>query len=139
MTARDPSAPHERSPTGEQLAEVWGDVVDLRHLGGAVVIGAVVSLGVYVVAGRLFTALVASAEVGRSYAMLVGLLGCVAAGALSARLFPPKRVMTEFGGELADRSTFDDPGDGAGTALPAEVLDEMRALGLRHASTRDAL
>ena len=83
-----------------RLAEVWGYVVDLRHLAGAMLIGAGVSLGLYLIAGRLFAATVGSVEVGRSYAMLVGLLACVAAGAIAARLFPPKRVMTEFGGRL---------------------------------------
>ena len=123
-------------PDGEgHLAEVWGDVVDLRHLAGAVSIGAGVSLGFYVVAGRLFAATVDSAEVGRSYAMLVGLLACVAGGAIAARLFPPKRVMTEFGGRLGTPPIGDVEG-ASSTVLPPQTVDEMRALGLHDASDR---
>ena len=118
-----------------RLAEVWGDVVDLRHLAGAVSIGAGVSLGLYFVAGRLFAATVDSVEVGRSYAMLVGLLACVAGGAIAARLFPPKRVMTEFGGRL-EGSPIGDAEGASSTGLPPETVDEMRALGLHDALER---
>ena len=118
-----------------RLAEVWGDVVDLRHLAGAVLIGAGVSLGFYLVADRLFATAVDSVEVGRSYAMLVGLLACVAGGAISARLFPPKRVMTEFGGRLGSSPTGDIEG-ASSTGLPSETVDEMRALGLHDALER---
>ncbi len=121
----------------ERLAEVWGDVVDLRHLAAAVAIGAIVSLGCYAAAGRVFAAFLGSAEIGRSYAMLVGLLGCVAGGAISARLFPPKRVMTEFARAPSSRSTTEHTG--GATGVPAEVADEMRALGLHDAFGDDAL
>ena len=118
-----------------RLAEVWGDVVDLRHLAGAMLIGAGVSLGLYLIAGRLFAATVVSVEVGRSYAMLVGLLACVAGGAIAARLFPPKRVMTEFGGRLGSFQVEDVEG-APSSGLPSETVDEMRALGLHDAADR---
>lgn len=135
MTVPDPS-PARTLPAGDgRLAEVWGDVVDLRHLAAAVAVGAIVSLGCYAVATRVFAALVGPTDVARSYAMLVGLLGCVAGGAISGRLFPPKRVMTEFARTPASPSASERPG--AVTDLPVEVAEEMRALGLRDVAVHD--
>ena len=136
MMLQDPSSPRAGSFADDHLAEVWGDVVDLRHLAAAVAVGAVVSLGCYAAAGRVFSAFLGSTEVGRSYAMLVGLLGCVAGGAISARLFPPKRVMTEFSRAPTLSSAAQHPG--AATDVPAEVADELRALGLDDAFGDDA-
>ncbi len=139
MTGRpDPLA--SAPPRAEQhLAEVWGDVVDLRHLAAAVAVGAVVSVGLYFAAGRLFAAIVGSAEVARSYAMLVGLLGCVAGGAISARLFSPKRVMTELVTERPDAAADASSRDGFVGDLPDEVRDEMRALGLHDTAGTETL
>ena len=135
MTTDREAVPRPGPDREGQLAEVWGDVVDLRHLAGAMVIGAGVSLGLYFIASHLFAATVGSVEVGRSYAMLVGLLACVAGGAISARLFPPKRVMTEFGGRLGT-SPIEDGEGASSTGLPPETVDEMRALGLHDALER---
>lgn len=135
MTVHQDAEPGSGPDSQVHFAEVWGDVVDLRHLGGAVAIGAGVSLTLYLAAGRLFAATVASVEVGRSYAMLVGLLACVGGGAIAARLFPPKRVMTEFVGQLEGVPTGSVEGSSA-SGLPPETVDEMRALGLRDAFER---
>lgn len=128
------AGPRETAPPAQEihgrLAEVWGDIVDLGDLARAIVIGAVVSLAFYSVAGRLFAPF-AAPETARSFAMLAGLVGCVCAGAVCARLFRPKRIMTEEAGAAAPGSLGPDGADGWDDAdLPAGVRAEMRELGL---------
>ncbi|MEK6346874.1 MAG: hypothetical protein V4764_05315 [Burkholderia sp.] len=89
-----PRALHDTA-TDAPLAEVWGDTVDLRHLGWSVVIGVGVALGAFLVGRALLAPVVADPQIARAYAMLVGLGGCLAAGAICAKLFKPKRVVVE--------------------------------------------
>ncbi len=115
------------------LAEVWGDVVDLRHLALAVVIGAVVSLATFIAALVGFHALGIVAASGRAYAMLAGLGGCLLAGAICAGLLPPKRVLVETGLDAGEREAavaalFDRAA--AAAPLPAVAWAELQALGL---------
>ena len=128
---------------GDHLAEVWGDVVDLRHLAQAIAVGACVSLAAYLLAGRLLSTVVAAQDVARSYAMLAGLLGCVAGGAICAGLFRPKRIVTELGAMPMDLDGDETSLDGSWSAeaqatLPASVLAEMRELGLGGGPRKDA-
>ncbi len=126
---------HVKSPN-VHLAEVWGDVVDRRHLAAAVVIGAVVSLGTFLIAARIFAATVAVPDVGRAYAMLVGLLGCVLSGVICAKLFPPKREVVESASDPAWRlAAMQQLAGETGTIgriedLPPQVIAEMKELGL---------
>ncbi|MEG0860488.1 MAG: hypothetical protein RSD81_15725 [Pseudomonas sp.] len=82
-----------------ELFEVWGDTVDGRHLVYAIAIGAVVSLGAFFTAQHLLVGWVESVQMARAYAMLIGIVGCLAGGAISATLFKPKRNVVEH---LAD-------------------------------------
>ena len=82
-----------------ELYEVWGDTVDGRHLIYAIAIGAVVSLGAFFTAQHLLVGWVESLQVARAYAMLVGIVGCLVGGGISAALFKPKRNVVEH---LAD-------------------------------------
>ncbi len=135
--SRTPSASDPQRPGApSHLAEVWGDVVDRRQLAAAVVIGAVVSLATFLIAARIFAAIVASPDVGRAYAMLVGMLGCVLSGVICARLFPPKRVVLESASDPAWRlaamqQLASETGDlGQVRDLPPAVATEMKELGL---------
>ncbi len=119
----------------EHLAEVWGDVVDLRQLALAVAIGATVSLGIFLAASAGFHALGIAAATGHAYAMLAGLGGCVLGGAICARLLPPKRILVETGGSEQERAAAVAAllGRAAGDVavpLPPVAQAELQALGL---------
>ncbi|EJN19090.1 hypothetical protein PMI35_05823 [Pseudomonas sp. GM78] len=125
------------SPPGKQnLYEVWGDTIDGRDLAVSICIGAVVSLGAYFTALHLLHPIVESAQMAKTYAMLVGVLGCLAAGVISAKLFAPKRDVQEHAADPAFREQvvadlLKEYGSlGRLEGLSAEVIAELRELGL---------
>lgn len=134
MKSHGPGAAAGSSP---RYAEVWGDTVDTAHLGWSVLIGVVVSFGAFELALRVLQPLVAQASMGRAYAMLVGLGGCLAAGAICARLFKPKRIVVEqeasdegMRAALIERLVADAGPQGSIGALPRDVAIEMKEVGL---------
>jgi hypothetical protein len=138
-----------------RYAEVWGDTVDTAHLGWSVLIGVAVSFGAFELALRVLQPLVAQAAMGRAYAMLVGLGGCLVAGAICARLFKPKRIVVDqeasdegMRAELIERLVVDAGPQGSIRMLPGYVAAEMKEVGLydlfagaeaRHAADEVAL
>ncbi|AZS79433.1 hypothetical protein ELS24_13810 [Achromobacter spanius] len=121
-----------------RLAEVWNDTVDLRQLAWAICIGIAISVTGFYAASRWLRGVVASPELAHAYAMLAGLAGCVIAGVICARLFPPKREVVEHASthdpawraevlaELAEQ-----PGGlGSLADLPEPVVRELKELGL---------
>lgn len=76
--------------------EVWGDTVDLKHLLYSSVLGIVFTLGMYLV-GRTIFLNIEGLEIGlaKGYSLLVGIVGCLAAAVISAKLFKPKRSIEE--------------------------------------------
>lgn len=133
-THQQPPAGHERW----QLAEVWGDTVDLKHLAGAIVIGIGISVTGYFLATRWLATIVESKQLAQAYAMLAGLAGCILAGVICARIFPPKRTVTEqdISSDPAWRAEVlaeleNQPG-GLGTIadLPPAVVNELKELKL---------
>ena len=117
------------------LAELWGDVVDLRHLAAAIAIDAAISVAVYLVAGRIFRALIPTVAIAHAYAMLAGLLGCVAGGVICAIIFAPKRELVQDQNSDSRRAALDLLQSETGTLgrsqdLPARAREEMRELGL---------
>ena len=119
---------------GPQLATVWGDTVDLRHLWRAVIIGAGLSLVTYYGAVATFKAFGTVSAIDHAYAMLFGLGGCIISGVTCAWLFPPKRIFIEGSGDHGERDAAIDAlfQDGArrGSALPDAVRAELVALEL---------
>ena len=101
----------------DQLVEVWGDVVDVVHLRWSMVIGCALALPSYLIAALLFRQ-VAEPQLARAYALLVGLVACLVAGAICARLFAPKRDLVEEPGD-----------DAAREEAIAELVAESGALG----------
>lgn len=119
-----------------ELYEVWGDTVDGRHLICSIAIGATVSLSAFFAAQELLSHWVASPQMARAYAMLVGIVGCLAGGAISAALFKPKRHVVEQQADSAWRSEVlkelqSEFGDlGRLSDLPPETLAELREMDL---------
>lgn len=131
---RGPGAAVGASP---RYAEVWGDTVDTAHLGWSVLIGVVVSFGAFELALRILQPFVAQAAMGRAYAMLVGLGGCLVAGAICARLFKPKRIVVAqeasdegVRAELIERLVAEAGPQGSIRTLPVYVAAEMKEVGL---------
>ncbi|MHA6195404.1 hypothetical protein ACX3YG_13645 [Pseudomonas wadenswilerensis] len=120
----------------DNLYEVWGDTVDSRHLLAAIGVGAVCSLGAFYLAQHLLTGWVESAQMARAYAMLLGILGSLLGGGVSACLFKPKRHVVEHVADPAWRQQVIEElrseygGIGQLSDLPPEVRNELRELGL---------
>ncbi|MBC3485636.1 hypothetical protein HU750_08125 [Pseudomonas sp. SWRI50] len=119
-----------------ELYEVWGDTVDGRHLVYAIAIGAVVSLGAFFTAQQLLVGWVASAQMARAYAMLIGIVGCLVGGGISAALFKPKRTVVEHLADPAWRAKIlvelqNEFGPlGSLADLPAATLAELKEMDL---------
>jgi hypothetical protein len=123
--------------TQGQLAEIWGDVVSRPQLGKAMAIGAVLSVAVYFIALAVIAPLAATPAVGKALAMLVGIVGSVASGTICARIFPPKRIVTEqmsgasaWQADILEQLEQDGGPIGRMQDLPPVVAEEMRQVGL---------
>ncbi|WP_210270046.1 hypothetical protein [Aureimonas mangrovi] len=118
------------------LAQVWGDVVDLRELRLAIPIGAAISLGAYLGAVALFRGFVEDPAMARAYGMLVGIAGCILSGAVCAVLFQPKRIVREEIEDTAwheaviDQLAAERGGIGLLEDLPPAAERELKELGL---------
>ncbi|MDT0138024.1 hypothetical protein [Acidovorax sp. PRC11] len=127
-----------RDPAGWRLAEVWGDTVDLRHLAWSIAIGIGISVTGFFLASRWLATVVASQQLAHAYAMLAGLAGCVAAGVICARAFPPKREVTEqdtstdpaWRREVLEELAAQPGGLGSVADLPPAVVQELKELKL---------
>lgn len=118
------------------FAQVWGDTVDLAHLAWSVVIGIAISVGAFVSGKAVLSHFVSDPAIARAYAMLIGLGGCLAAGALCAVLFRPKRIVVEHAVDDADRLEVlerlaeERGGIGSLADLPPSAVAELKELGL---------
>ena len=119
-----------------RLIEVWGDTVDTRHLSISIALGAGIATPTFLLGRRFFKATVEDQTLAQSYALLVGLAACLVAAVVAARLFKPKRVVTQSAATTdsrrealdtiaADGGEWTDP-----ATLPGEVQEELRQLGL---------
>jgi hypothetical protein len=119
-----------------ELYEVWGDTVDARHLVYSIAIGAVVSLSAFYAAQAVLTGWVENLQMARAYAMLVGIVGCLVGGTISARLFKPKRHVVEHQADPAWRAQVlvelqNEFGDlGRLADLPPSTLAELHEMDL---------
>ncbi|OUZ08604.1 hypothetical protein BHE97_13095 [Aeromicrobium sp. PE09-221] len=79
----------------EGLVEVWGDVVSERHVKVSVLLGAGLAVPTFLLAHRGFGAAMDNQDLAKTFAMLAGLAACLVAALISARLFEPKRIVSE--------------------------------------------
>lgn len=124
--------------SNNQLVEVWGDTVDFRSMLIAIVIGAVVSVGVFLLAKEVLTQQNVDAKLLNGYAMLVGLGGCLLSGIICTFLFKPKRVViTEMANsqqktqEIIQELVTADPSYVGIDTLPLDTQKELELLGLK--------
>lgn len=118
-----------------QLLEVWNDTVDSKHLVGSIAIGIGVAVPAFLISDHFFTT-TGDPELGHSYALLIGIVGCIIGAVISGILFKPKRVITESEADTRNRQEVIDEvveeyGDlGDPRDLKPAVQEEIRALGL---------
>ncbi len=87
----------EEKKTKKPLTEVWGDTVSLRELLVAVLLGIVFTMGFYLTARHFFLQIDSIEDsLARGYALFVGIAGCLISSVISARMFKPKRVISEM-------------------------------------------
>lgn len=79
-----------------ELTEVWGDTVVIKELFMAVIIGIVLTMGFYILGTKIFVGNPnIETSLAKGYSLLVGITGCILSGAVSAKLFKPKRNIEE--------------------------------------------
>lgn len=79
------------------LTEVWGDTVNVKELLIAVLLGIVFTMSFYVIARHYFLQMDSiEASLAKGYALFVGIAGCFLSSVISAKLFEPKRVISEM-------------------------------------------
>jgi hypothetical protein len=79
------------------LADIWGDTVDLHDLGKGIIIGIIISLTCFLGAHKLITMQNPdlTEKLVSAYSLLFGIGGCVLSAFVSAFLFKPKRILNE--------------------------------------------
>lgn len=94
----------EHDASAPSLAQVWGDTVDIRHLGLSITIGVAMSMGAFTLGRSLLVSWVRDPGLAHACSMLAGLVGCLLAGVICALAFKPKRVVAERAIDTAARS-----------------------------------
>lgn len=121
------------------LADVWGDTVNLAHLAGAMAIGVVLGFSFFWCGLQAIKTIKPDMQpsLQSAIALLVGIMGCLLAAAISAKLFPPKRTLSEqhFSAEDRERVLTELQIDRVREAedmktMPDDILQEMKELQL---------
>ncbi|MFC5753101.1 hypothetical protein [Actinomadura rugatobispora] len=131
---------NDDAKTGDgPYTEVWNDAVDLRHLFASLLIGVAGGLPLFLIARALLRGTLDTPALADGYALLAGLAGCLIAGTICARLFPPKRTFADDDGDAAGSAALrraalaelvQDGDDPSPDRLPPAVREELRELGL---------
>ena len=80
----------------EKYTEVWGDTVVLKELLYSCVIGVFFTMGMFFLGKKIFQSFEnIEKSLANGYALLIGVIGCIASGAICAKLFRPKRTVEE--------------------------------------------
>jgi uncharacterized protein involved in cysteine biosynthesis len=83
--------------TVSKLAIIWGDTVSLKDLLIAMLIGVVLGISFFKIALFLIQTQISQLppNLHNSVALLAGIIGCLLAAVISAKLFAPKRTLSE--------------------------------------------
>jgi len=87
----------EEKEKSKQYTQVWGDVVSLKELVLAGIIGIVVTMGMFFLGQYIFNDLIQGIDesLANGYALLIGVSGVFISGFISAKMFKPKRRVEE--------------------------------------------
>lgn len=121
----------------KRLAEVWGDTVVLKELFLSSVLGITLTMSGYILGTRFFSSMEnLDPGLAKGYSLMIGIIGCVLSGIISAILFKPKRVVEE----KIERENIEEVIKHGGMTLEEEIialstvdeqiLDEIKELNL---------
>ncbi len=83
-----------RDSYGPCLAEVYGDIVRIRDLAWAVLMGICSGTPLYAISKYFMLSWgLTGPEKAKGYALFFGMIGCLVSGILSSRLFKAKRTL----------------------------------------------
>ena len=127
----------EEKKKQKPLTEVWGDTVNLKELLFSVLLGIVFTMGFYVTARYFFLQIdTLETSLARGYALFVGIGGCLISTMISAKLFEPKRVISEMNQQHDIEEVLSYAGMNvedeidALTKLDPEIIKEMETFSL---------
>ena len=101
-----------------QLIEVWNDTVDPKHLIGGIAIGVGIAVPAFLISDHLFSSSGGDEALSHSYALLIGIVGCILGAVIAGVLFKPKRVITTSAADTRNRQEIID-----------EIVEEYGPLG----------
>ena len=122
----------------KKFAEVWGDTLVLKELLFSAILGIALTMAGYLLGVRYFAEIKGlSKSLITGYALMTGIIGCVAAGTIASKLYKPKRTVEDMivqediaavlkaGDMTLEEETL------AMTNLDSQVLSEMQELNLQ--------
>ena len=122
----------------KKFAEVWGDTLVLKELFFSAILGIALTMAGYLLGVRYFAGIQGlSKSLITGYALMTGIIGCVAAGTIASKLYKPKRTVEDMivqediaavlkaGDMTLEEETI------AMTNLDSQVLSEMQELNLQ--------
>ena len=122
----------------KKFAEVWGDTLVLKELLFSAILGIALTMAGYLLGVRYFAEIKGlSKSLITGYALMTGIIGCVAAGTIASKLYKPKRTVQDLivqediaavlkaGDMTLEEETL------AMTNLDSQVLSEMQELNLQ--------
>lgn len=124
--------------SSKKYTRVWGDIVSLKELVLASIIGITITMGMFFLGKYIFSEIFTNldADLANGYALLVGVSGVFVSGIISANLFKPKRKIEEKieQEEIVDilktaGMTLEEEAQALAEA-PADVIAEMEELEL---------
>ncbi|KDE65965.1 hypothetical protein FUSO5_03710 [Fusobacterium necrophorum BFTR-1] len=80
----------------KKYTEVWGDTVVLKELVYSSIIGILLTMFMFYIGKYIFSRIeYLEPSLANGYALLIGVIGCILSGIISAKLFYPKRKVEE--------------------------------------------